>query len=198
MSSRIAGSVQSLSVPLLGIAAICILLFGFIIPAQHQMSAIGEDIRACDRQITDSQAALALLEEKLASVRNIKAKQQEKVEQLQAELTDLQTRLGEITPFSLPRVSPFPNPAHLLPQALGEMAGNQELTDIAVGLQEAETFQDQPGIVSRISASGSLEDIRNFLIQLLETPYVASLNQIELTTCKDLICLNLEISVFLG
>jgi hypothetical protein len=78
------------------------------------------------------------------------------------------------------------------------MAGNQELTDIAVGLQEAETFQDQPGIVSRISASGSLEDIRNFLIQLLETPYVASLNQIELTTCKDLICLNLEISVFLG
>jgi Tfp pilus assembly protein PilO len=162
------------------------------------MSAIGEDIRACDRQITDSQAALALLEEKLASVRKTKAKQQEKVEQLQAELTDLQTRLGQITPFSLPRVSPFPNPAHLLPQALGEMAGSQELTDIAVGLQEAETFQDQPGIVSRISASGSLEDIRNFLIQLLETPYVASLNQIELTTCKDLICLNLEISVFLG
>lgn len=198
MPSRIARSVQSLFVPLLGMGAICILILVFIIPTQHRVGGIQEDIQTYDQQINDHQAALTLLEKKLASVRKTQAKQQDQVEQLQAELTDLQTKLGEITPFSLPQVSPFPNQVHLLPQVLGEMAENQELTNVAVGLQEAEAFQDQPGIVSRISASGSVSDIRNFLIQLLETPYVASLNQIELTTCKNLICLNLKISVFLG
>ena len=189
---------QNLFVLFLGMGAICILIFVFIIPTQHGVGEIQEEIQTCEQQINDHQAALDLLEEKLASVHKKRAKQQEKVELLQAELAEVQTKLAEITPFSLPQVSPFPNPVHLLPRVLGEMARSKDLTRIAINLQEREEFQDRPGIVSRISASGSLSDIRNFVIQLLETPYVSSLNQIELTTCKDLICLDLQLSVSLG
>ncbi|MFP4429272.1 MAG: hypothetical protein ACLFPB_08130, partial [Desulfovermiculus sp.] len=191
MLSWIVRSAQNFFVPLLAIGAICILVFVFVIPTQHQVGEIQKDIQTYDRQIDDHRDALALLEEKLDSVRTTQAKQQDQAEELQTELNDLQTKLGEITPFSLPQTKPFSKPVHLLPQVLGEMAESQDLNNIAVDWQEAEAMQDQPGIVSRISASGSLSDIRNFLIQLLETPYVASLNQIELTTCKDRICLDL-------
>lgn len=198
MFSWIVRSAQNFLVPLLAIGAICILVFVFVIPTQHHVGEIQKDIQTYDRQIDDHRDALALLEEKLDSVRTTQAKQQDQVEELQTELNDLQTKLGEITPFSLPQVKPFSKPVHLLPQVLGEMAESQDLNNIAVDWQEAEAMQDQPGIVSTISASGSLSDIRNFLIQLLETPYVASLNQIELTTCKDRICLDLQLSVSLG
>lgn len=197
MPSRITSSLQSLFVPLLGIGAIFILVFVFIIPAQHQLDEIQNDMQEYDQQIDDQQAALDLVEEKLASVHESRTKQRDQAEQLQTELKALQTKLGEITPFSLPEITPFPKPVHMLPKMLEEMAGSHELTNIAVDLQHAGSFQDRPNSVSRIAAAGSLHDIRDFLIQLLETPYVAALNQIELTNCRDRICLDLQLSVSL-
>ncbi len=192
---RISRAIQNHFVSILGVVAICILLFVFILPAQNQVKRIQEEVAATKDEIKSHQSALSLLQNKLASLRQTQAERIDQFQELESELDALQAQLGEKIIFHLPDTGPFPLSTDMLPQVMKKMADKQGLQEVIIDLQEPIYAPDWPSIAVTITAYGSLPNFRAFLIHLLETPYVAEIDELQLASCKSGICLDMKISI---
>ncbi|MBS3778991.1 MAG: hypothetical protein KGY41_01205 [Desulfovermiculus sp.] len=195
ISPRIYRTIQNHFVSILGLIAICILLFAFIFPTKHRIEDIQGKIISVQEEVNGHQSAISLLENKLASLRQTRAKRKDQFQELESELETLQEKLGEKVIFHLPEISPFPESADMLPKRFKDMAGKLGLQEMIVDMYEPAHKMNGPSIAVTITASGSLPDFRAFLIQLLETSYVAAINQLQLSSCQSGLCLDLDLMI---
>jgi hypothetical protein len=176
--------------------AICVLLFGFILPADKRLEELKTDISSTEKRIQDRKNAASLLQSKLASLRQAQAARKDKLTRLEKELHAWQEELGSTTQFSLPETGPFPRSPDMLPGAVSAKAADSGLTDIEARLLTPHPGQAAHTVGVRVSGTGSsVSDLRTFVRTLLETPYIASIDQLELRTCRDGLCVDLKLSV---
>ena len=192
---RISRTLQNHFVSILGVVAICILLFVFILPAKHRPDHIQEDLAAAKEEMRGHKAALSLLENKLSSMRQTRSEREDTFQELETELDTLQAKLSEKIVFNLPEISPFPDSVDMLPKVLQEMAGKHGLRKVIIDLKKPPYALNWPGIAVTMTATGTLPDFRAFVIHLLETPYVAAINELQFSSCKNGICLNIDLSI---
>ncbi len=187
---------QNFFVPILGMIAICVLLFVFILPADQRLEELEADISSTEQRIRDRKNAASLLQNKLTSLRQSQAARKDKLTKLEKELQAWQEELGSTSQFSLPETAPFPRSPDMLPGAVSTKAADSGLTDIDVRLLKPYPGQAPHTIGVRVSGTGSsVSELRTFVRNLLETPYIASIDQLELRTCRDGICVDLKLSV---
>ena len=195
ISPRISTTIQNHFVSILGVIAICILLFAFILPTKHRIEDMQGEIISVQEEVNGHQSAISLLENKLASLRQTRTKRKDQFQELESELETLQAKLTEKIIFHLPEISPFPESADMLPKILKDMAGKLGLQEVIIDLQEPAHQFNGPSMAVTITASGSLPDFRAFFIQLLETSYVASINQLQFSSCQSGLCLDLDLTI---
>ena len=196
-STHVSTMLQFFFVPILGVLAILVLLFFILLPAEQDLDKVHRDIHSLKQTIQKRQDMVSLLKQRLISLRSAHREQKKDLKQLQARLTREQSTLGQITAYTLPEISPFPDAPDMLPQILKETVHKNGLHNVLLRMRDKEDSEKGKQVIARVTASGSLPRIRSYVISLLETSYVASVNQIKLESCKQGLCLDINFTVIL-